>query len=85
MYVIASFSETSILTRTVTEAETHQAADVEVMEMRQCKWEHKGVLEEWHKLVSYWHTWQGNKMGVTSSWQYYSLFYLDNYHQTVGW
>ena len=30
----------------VTEAETHQAADVEVMEMHQCEWEHKGVLKE---------------------------------------
>jgi len=31
----------------VTEAETHQAADVEVMEVYQCEWEHKGVLKEW--------------------------------------
>ena len=30
----------------VTEAETHQAADVEVMEFHQCKCEHKGVLKE---------------------------------------
>ena len=30
----------------VTEAETHQAADIEVMEMHQCEWEHKGVLSE---------------------------------------
>ena len=30
----------------VTEAETHQAADVEVIEMHQCEWEHKGVLKE---------------------------------------
>jgi len=30
----------------VTEAETHQAADVEVLEMNQCKWEHRGVLKE---------------------------------------
>ena len=34
----------------VTEVETHQAADVEVMEMYQREWEHKGVLRE---LVSY--------------------------------
>ena len=32
--------------RDVTEAETHQAADIEVMEMYQCEWEHKGVLSE---------------------------------------
>ena len=30
----------------VTEAETHQAADIEVMELHQCEWEHKGVLSE---------------------------------------
>jgi len=30
----------------VTEAETHQAADVEVTEMHQCEWEHKQVLKE---------------------------------------
>ena len=30
----------------VTEAETHQPGDVEVMEMHQCK--HKGVLKECH-------------------------------------
>ena len=30
----------------VTEAETHQAVDVDVMEMHQCEWEHKGVLSE---------------------------------------
>ena len=30
----------------VTEAESHQAAYVEVMEMHQCKWEQKGVLKE---------------------------------------
>ena len=55
----------------VTEAETYQAADVEVTQIHQCKWEHKGVLRECQKLVSYWHASQGNKMGVTSSWQYY--------------
>ena len=30
----------------VTEAETHQAADVEVMKMHQCESEHRGVLKE---------------------------------------
>ena len=30
----------------ITEVETHQAVDVEVMEMYQCEWEHKGVLSE---------------------------------------
>ena len=30
----------------VTEVETHQAADVEVLELHQCEWEHKGVLKE---------------------------------------
>ena len=30
----------------VTEAETHQAADIEVMEIHHCEWEHKGVLSE---------------------------------------
>ena len=30
----------------VTEAEKHQAADGEVMEMHQCKWEYRGVLKE---------------------------------------
>ncbi len=30
----------------VTEAETHQAADIEVMEMHQCEWEQRGVLRE---------------------------------------
>jgi hypothetical protein len=33
----------------VTEAETHhQAAQVEVMEIHQCEWEHKGVLSEFY-------------------------------------
>jgi len=54
----------------VTEAESHQAADVEVTEMHQCEWEHKGVLKECQYLVSYWHAWQGIEMGVMSSWQY---------------
>jgi len=30
----------------VNEAETHQAADGEVMEMHHCEWEHKEVLKE---------------------------------------
>ena len=30
----------------VTEDETHQAADTEVMETHQCEWEQKGVLSE---------------------------------------
>jgi len=30
----------------VSEAETHQAADVEVLELHQCEWEHRWVLKE---------------------------------------
>jgi len=30
----------------VTEAETHQAADVDVLEMNQCKLEHREVLKK---------------------------------------
>ena len=30
----------------VMEAKTHQAAGVEVTEVHQCEWEHRGVLEE---------------------------------------
>ena len=40
--------------------------------------------------MSSWHAWQGNKIGVMSSWQYYCQiwetcpFCLYNYHQVVG-
>ena len=30
----------------VTEAEIHQTAVIEVVEIHQCEWEHKGVLSE---------------------------------------
>jgi hypothetical protein len=61
------------------------------LKMHQCEWGHKGVLKECQQFVSYWHGWQGNKMGVMSSWHYYvqmrgmCMFCLYNYHQTVGW
>ena len=43
----------------VTEAEVHQAADIEVMEMHQCEWEQRSAEGV---LVSYWHAWQGKTL-----------------------